>query len=338
MKILTDQALKGFNTFNLEASARMLINLRSIAEVKELIASGILKKESYFILGGGSNVLFSRDFDGLIIRPELNGIEIIKEDERSVTLRVGAGEVWEDLVKYTVENNWGGIENLALIPGNAGAAPIQNIGAYGTEIKDVLVSLEAMDLQSGEERIFKRKDCHFDYRYSIFKGKHKGRYLITSIDIKLKKNPKVNLSYRAIKNEFEGVDEKSLTIKDIFEKVVWIRESKLPDPEKLGNAGSFFKNPVIPHSRLEELSLEYSDIVNFPHKPNQVKLAAAWLIDRCGWKGKRFGDAAVHENQALVLVNHGNATGEQIVDLAIEIQRSVFERFGVELEFEINII
>lgn len=338
MNILKNQALKTLNTFNLEANAKKLVKLTSVQELQELIASGILQHEAHFVLGGGSNVLFSQDFNGLIIQPEIMGIEIIEESENDICLKIGSGEVWEDLVKYSVDHNWGGIENLALIPGNAGAAPIQNIGAYGTEIKDVLISVEAIDLKSGEIKVFNNKECQFDYRYSIFKGKYKGQFVITSIVIKLTKNPKVNLSYRAIKNEFEGQDESKLSIKDVFDKVVWIRESKLPDPEKLGNAGSFFKNPVISQAKLESLVLEFPEIVHFPHKPNEAKLAAAWLIDYCGWKGKRNGDAGVHDKQALVLVNHGNARGKEIVDLAIEIQRSVFEKFGVELEFEINII
>lgn len=338
MNIETNYSLKSLNTFNLDVKAKQYVKLQSIQELSKLIHSGILKQSAYFVLGGGSNVLFTKDFEGIIVQADFKGIDIIKENEESIVLSIGAGEVWEALVEYTVKQNWGGIENLALIPGHVGAAPIQNIGAYGTELKDVFVSLNAIHLETGKLKNFTKEDCHFDYRYSIFKGDLKGKYLVADLQLRLSKNPKANLSYRAIQKEFEGEDPEQVSIQEVYDKVVQIRESKLPDPEKIGNAGSSFKNPVVPHAKLEELILEYPDLVHFPHKPNQVKLAAAWLIDQCGWKGKQIGDAGVHKNQALVLVNYGNAKGEEVLNLAEKIKKSVFDKFGVNLEFEINII
>lgn len=338
MNIQSNYSLKLLNTFNLDISAKQYVKLVSVADAIELIESGRLKQTSYFILGGGSNVLFTQDFNGLIIQAEFKGIEIIKETDQFIQIKVGAGEVWENLVEYTVKNNWGGIENLALIPGNAGASPIQNIGAYGTELKDVFVSLNAINLETGKLEKFINEQCQFDYRYSIFKGELKGKYLISDITLELSKNPKVNLSYKALQKEFKDQDLAEIRIQNVYAKVVQVREAKLPDPKEFGNAGSFFKNPVILAAQLETLVLEYPKLIHFPHKPNQVKLAAAWLIDRCGWKGERIGDAGVHKNQALVLVNYGNAKGIEIIALAEKIKKSVFDKFGISLEFEINVI
>ncbi len=338
MNIQSNYALKSLNTFNLEVNAKQYVKLFSVADAIELIESGLLRESSYFILGGGSNVLFTQDFNGLIIQAEFIGIEIIAETDQFIQIKIGAGEVWENLVEYCVNNNWGGIENLALIPGNAGASPIQNIGAYGTELKDVFISLNAINLETGKLRKFTNDDCQFDYRYSIFKGDLKGKYLISDITLELSKSPIVNLSYNALKREFEGQELANLKIQDVYAKVVQVREAKLPDPKEIGNAGSFFKNPVISAAKLESLVLEFPKLIHFPHKPNQVKLAAGWLIDQCAWKGERIGDAGVHKNQALVLVNYGDAKGEEIIALAEKIKASVFDKFGINLEFEINVI
>lgn len=338
MNIQTNYSLKSLNTFNLDVSAKQYVKLYSVADAIELIESGQLKQTSYFILGGGSNVLFTQDFNGLIIQAEFKGIEIISETDQLVQIKVGAGEVWENLVEYTVNNNWGGIENLALIPGNAGASPIQNIGAYGTELKDVFISLNAINLETGKLEEFTNEQCQFDYRYSIFKGELKDKYLISDITLELSKKPIANLSYNALKKEFQNQDLTKLKIQDVYAKVVQVREAKLPDPKEFGNAGSFFKNPVISAAKLELLVLEYPKLIHFPHKPNQVKLAAAWLIDQCGWKGEQIGDAGVHKNQALVLVNYGKAKGVEIIALAEKIKKSVFDKFGISLDFEINVI
>lgn len=338
MDIQTNYSLKSLNTFNLDVSTKQYVKLFSVSDAIELIVSGQLKEVSYFILGGGSNVLFTQDFNGLIIQVEFKGIEIIAETDQFIQIKVGAGEVWANLVEYSVNNNWGGIENLALIPGNAGASPIQNIGAYGTELKDVFISLNAINIETGKLKKFTNDQCQFDYRYSVFKGDLKGKYLISDITLELSKRPIVNLSYNALKKEFQNQDLTKLKIQDVYNKVVQVREAKLPDPKVFGNAGSFFKNPVISAAQLESLVLEHPELIYFPHKPNQVKLAAAWLIDQCGWKGEKIGDAGVHKNQALVLVNYGNAKGAEIIALAENIKKSVIEKFGISLEFEINVI
>lgn len=338
MNIQDNFSLKSMNTFNIEVFAKHYVVLYSLEDIMDLIESEMLKNSPYLILGGGSNILFTKDFDGFVIKAEFKGIEIVEQCDQFVQLKIGAGEIWENLVAYAVKQNWGGIENLALIPGKVGAAPIQNIGAYGAELKDVFVSLNAIHLKSGKSREFTKEDCLFDYRNSVFKGELKGQYLIQNIQLKLTKYPIVNLSYRALKNEFEGRELEKIKIQEVFDKVVQIREAKLPDPEKIGNAGSSFKNPVIPSAKLRSLLLEFPDIIHFLHNPTKVKLAAAWLIDQCGWKGIQIGDAGVHKNQALVLVNYGNANGNEVLSLAEKIKKSVSDKFGVDLEFEISVI
>jgi UDP-N-acetylmuramate dehydrogenase len=364
MEIFSNHPLFKFNTFGIDVRAKEFVDVEKEDDLMHIISSNLDKTKKLLILGGGSNVLFTGDFDGLVIRVCTKGKEIIKEDEDEVQLRVAAGEDWDGLVEYCVKNGWAGLENLSGIPGLAGSSPIQNIGAYGTELKDQFVSLEALNLCTGERVQFDPERCQFGYRDSIFKRALKGRVVITHVVFSLKKNPVFNLSYQALKQKLAHIPEKEISLQNIREAVLEIRASKLPDPKVIGNAGSFFKNPVISHSALEQLKERYPGIVYYsapdltPWPPvprfrgdllergnrgtggegGEVKLAAGWLIEQCGWKGFRKGDAGVHKDQALVLVNYGNATGREILDLAGKIQQSVREKFGVELEREVNVI
>jgi UDP-N-acetylmuramate dehydrogenase len=291
-----------------------------------------------FILGGGSNILFCQDYNGLILKNSILGIDIDAEDEKHVYIKTGAGEEWHHLVLFAVNNGYAGIENMSLIPGSVGAGPIQNIGAYGVELKDVLVEVEAIEIETGHLRRFTNEDCKFGYRNSIFKGEGKGKYIITSTTIRLNKQPVLNTKYGAIEEEIKRMGVNEINIKAISDAVINIRQSKLPDPAKTGNAGSFFKNPEISKEQFDNLKERFPTIIAFDTLDGNKKLAAGWLIEQCGWKGKRIGDAGVHPNQALVLVNYGNATGNEILTLANDILKSVFEKFGVELETEVNII
>lgn len=290
-----------------------------------------------FILNGGSNVLLTRDRAGLVIKLEFKGIEILKEDEDYAWVKVATAENWHQFVLWTLDEGFGGLENLSLIPGNAGTAPMQNIGAYGVEIKDTMVELSALDRETGEIRIFKNEECNFGYRDSVFKNIYKDRYVILDVTFKLtKKNHALHTSYGAIRSELEREGIQNPSIRDISNAVIKIRQSKLPDPKKIGNAGSFFKNPVIPKAQFEKLREAYPDIPGYP-AGDKIKTAAGWLIDRAGWKGKRFGDAGVHDRQALVLVNHGNAVGKEIYELSEKIVKDIEEKFGIRLEREVNV-
>lgn len=337
LTILENIELKPYNTFGINALARQFVEVRSREEAVELAKSGLLKGKLYLVLGGGSNMLFTGDFNGVVVNVINKGMKVIEEHEEDVLVESSAGEVWHDLVTRTIKNGWGGLENLSLIPGCVGAGPVQNIGAYGVELQDCFHSLKAIDLETGYERSFNREECHFGYRDSIFKRELKGRMLIHSVTLRLSKNPVLKLDYGAIRQELEAMGVTTPTITDVSDAVCRIRRSKLPDPEVTGNAGSFFKNPVVSGVQAEHLKNQHAGIPVYPQADGTMKLAAGWLIEQCGFKGHREGDAGVHPRQALVLVNYGNASGLDIISLAGKIQNAVFEKFGVKLEMEVNI-
>ncbi|GAA4784727.1 UDP-N-acetylmuramate dehydrogenase [Olivibacter ginsenosidimutans] len=337
MKIAQRVSLKDYNTFGIEAIARQFVQIRQEQDLEELFAQQVFEKEQLLFLGGGSNMLFVHDYEGLVVHMNMRGItHEIKED--GVVVLAKAGELWNDVVNYCVAHGFGGIENLSLIPGTAGAAPVQNIGAYGVELKDVFQSCKAFDIANGIFTTFDKNDCAFGYRESIFKGKYKGRYLITEINLLLSRQSEVNTRYGAIQEELERRRITSPTIRDVAEVVSAIRVEKLPDPSTIGNAGSFFKNPIVSVDTFNRLVSNFVDIVYFPFGQNQFKLAAGWLIEKCGWKGKTVGNTGTWKNQALVLVNHGNSTGLEIYELSEKIIESVQERFGITLEREVNVI
>lgn len=336
MEIQENASLKAYNSFGIDAKAKLLSSISTTEQALEVLNQH--KSENLLILGGGSNILFTKDFDGLVLRNCIYGTNILQESDEEVIVKFGAGESWHSAVMYCIKRGFSGIENLSLIPGNCGAAPMQNIGAYGVEIKHVFQSLEALHIQSGEIRTFSNTECAFGYRESIFKNKVKGEYLILNISLKLSKQPKFNISYGAIGQQLEKMGVEKLSIKAISDAVIHIRQSKLPDPKEIGNAGSFFKNPIIAKELLNEIQKSYPDVVNYPVDDEQVKLAAGWLIDQAGWKGYKKEDFGVHKNQALVLVNYGAAKGAQIYKLSEEILQSVKEKYNVDLEREVNII
>ncbi len=329
--------LSNFNTMGLSATARYFASVDSLTDIQQLFSDARFKDLPVFMLGGGSNVLFVEDFEGLIIHLAISGKKVMDEDEDAISLKVGAGENWHTLVQYCVERGWGGIENLALIPGSVGAAPIQNIGAYGVELQEVFKSLEAYEIETGKIRTFNNVQCEFGYRDSVFKKELKGKYIIISVTLSLQKKPVVNVTYRALSDALRAKGIQNPAIKEVNKTVIEIRRSKLPDPSEIGNTGSFFKNPVISKAKFEQLKEVHPDIPSYPIG-NKVKIPAAWLIDQCGWKGKRFGDAGVHKKQALVIVNYGNATGDEIWNLAQKIRASVQEKFGVSLTPEVNVV
>jgi UDP-N-acetylmuramate dehydrogenase len=344
MQIQENFSLKPYNSFGIEVKARMFSSFSTVEELTELLAHD----PRPLILGGGSNILFTKDFDGLVLKNEVKGIRKIKEDEDSVYVEAGAGENWHRFVLHCIQNNWAGVENLSLIPGNVGASPMQNIGAYGVEIKESFHELKAFHLKERANYKFSLKDCEFGYRDSIFKRKYKGQFVILSVVYRLSKKPVFHTSYGAIREELERLGTKELSIAAISQAVINIRSSKLPDPHVIGNAGSFFKNPVITADKLTELQKAFPEIPNYPAQDQSsepgieaaasVKVAAAWLIEQCGWKGFRRGDAGCHEKQALVLVNYGQAKGQEIWDLSEEIKQSVAGKFGIELEREVNVV
>jgi UDP-N-acetylmuramate dehydrogenase len=329
-------SLRPYNTFGLQALAKLMARVGSVPELQEVLADSSLRKEERFILGGGSNILLTRNVDGLVIKNEIDGIEVIAETPEHYLVRSGAGVVWHELVLHCIVNNYAGIENLSLIPGNVGAAPMQNIGAYGVELKDVFHSLEAVEMNTGSLHTFSNAACDFGYRESVFKHRFKGQFVITSVTLRLSKNPNINTSYGAIEQELEAMGITEPTIKDVSQAVINIRQSKLPDPKKLGNSGSFFKNPVVPNSAFEQLKEKHPTIPGYP-AGTETKLAAGWLIEQCGWKGKVVGNTGSHAQQALVLVNYGNATGVEIFNLSAQIMQSVYDTFGVQLEREVNV-
>jgi len=337
MQIKTHISLKHLNTFGIDVYAKEFSVIQSHQELLDLIAQRDLTKEKFLMLGGGSNILFTKDFEGLLLKNEISGIEVINEDAKQVWIKVGAGVVWHEFVMHCIERGWGGLENLSLIPGTVGASPIQNIGAYGVEVKDLIVEVEGVDLVQKNTRTINSQECEFAYRSSVFKTSLKNTFLITAVVFRLDKQPKLHVEYGAIKDQLSKMKIDHPTIKDVSNAVISIRQSKLPDPNSIGNAGSFFKNPVVPAKKLNELKAIFPGIVSFPFE-NDFKLAAGWLIEQAGWKGHREGNVGCHEKQALVLVNHGNASGAEVLQLAQKIQQSVFTKFGVRLEMEVNVV
>ena len=338
MNVLENYSLKKLNTFGINVRSKYLVEVSSIDEILEIIESEKFKNLKKLVLGGGSNVLFTKDYNGLIILNKIKGKEVIYQDADCVKLLIGAGENWHELVMYTVENGWGGIENLSLIPGYTGTAPMQNIGAYGVEIKDTFIELEALEISTGKIEKFNKEKCKFGYRESIFKNEKKNKYIILNITLKLNKNPKINVSYGEIKNDLRNNNIQSPTVKDVSEAIINIRKRKLPDPKKIGNSGSFFKNPVVDLNKLKSLQEKYPNIVNYQINKNEFKIAAGWMIEKAGWKGKTINNYGVHKNQSLVLVNYGNAKGIEIYNLSEKIIIDIEEKFGISLIREVNII
>lgn len=331
-------SLRHFNTFGLEAKARYYVAVQAVEELQALVQDPDLRKLPWLILGGGSNVLLTQDFPGLVIHNRLLGKEVVREDEHHAWVRAESGEVWHELVLFALENGLGGIENLSLIPGMVGAAPMQNIGAYGVELQEVFEELEAVSLEAGKVERFDAAACRFGYRESVFKHELKGQYFITAVTLRLAKEPVLNTSYGAIQQTLEERGITEPTAKEVSEAVISIRQSKLPDPQELGNSGSFFKNPVVPQEQFEQLQEQHPKVPHYPAGEGLVKVPAGWLIEQAGWKGKRVGNTGSHVRQSLVLVNYGDATGAEVWALAKEIQQSVKEQFGIELQPEVNII
>ena len=338
MNIIENYPLLKLNTFGVDVKAKYFTSINTINELIELTKTNVFKDLELLILGGGSNILFTKDFDGLVILNNIKGKEIIDQNQQSIFLKVGAGENWHELVMYCVDNGWGGIENLSLIPGNTGTAPMQNIGAYGVEIKETFVELEALEISSGKIVKFNNSDCEFGYRESVFKNKMKNQYIILNITLELKKNPVLNINYGDVKAILESQNIKNPAIKEVSNAIISIRQSKLPDPKKIGNSGSFFKNPIVSLNQLELIKKKYPNVVNYEINENEFKIAAGWMIERAGWKGKKFNNYGVHEKQALVLVNYGLANGMEIFELSEKIILDIKDKFGITLEREVNII
>jgi UDP-N-acetylmuramate dehydrogenase len=337
MTIQHNFSLKKYNTFGIEAKARQFIAVNTIEELKTVLRENAHQKK--FILGGGSNMLLTRDIEALVIHIDLKGKRIVKEDDDFVWVESMAGENWHEFVLWTIEQNFGGLENMSLIPGNVGTTPVQNIGAYGTEIKDTFVSCKTVNIASQESKTFTKEDCKFGYRESVFKQEAKDQFVITSVVFKLTKHHhKINTSYGDIMKELEKQNVTEPTLKDVSNAVIAIRQSKLPDPKELGNSGSFFKNPVISKADYEKAHALHPDMPHYVVSENEVKVPAGWLIERAGFKGKRFGDAGIHKNQALVLVNYGHATGQEILAVSKDIQNTILKEFGIAIEAEVNVI
>ncbi|MEY4433219.1 MAG: hypothetical protein RLZZ44_1353 [Bacteroidota bacterium] len=337
MTLHSNFSLKNYNTFGIEAKAKKFTAVHSIEELKTVLVENPSEKK--FILGGGSNMLLTQDIDALVIHIDLQGKKIIEKNDDFVWVECQAGENWHEFVLWTIDQNFGGLENMSLIPGNVGTTPVQNIGAYGAEIKDHFVSCQAMAIANQELRTFSNEDCHFGYRESIFKNEVKDQYIITSVVFKLtKRHHRINTSYGDILGELQKNNIQTPSLKDVSNAVIAIRQSKLPDPRILGNSGSFFKNPIVLKSDFEKIQQQFPDIKYFEISETEVKVPAGWLIEQAGFKGKRFGDAGVHKNQALVLVNYGNATGQEILAVSKNIQETVFATFGIRIEAEVNVI
>lgn len=337
-KIKQNVSLKPYNTFGIEASAKYFIEVTSLDELKDLLKDTSLKDIKKLFLGGGSNILLLNDYDGLVIKISIKGIEVIEDTIDYTILRAGAGEVWHEFVLYCIDQNLSGIENMSLIPGTVGAAPMQNIGAYGAEIKDTFHSLEALNLETLEIETFDTEKCRFGYRESFFKHEGKGKYVIVNVSFKLSKISQINVSYGAIQQTLNEMNIQNPTIKDVSNAVISIRRSKLPDPAEIGNSGSFFKNPEIPRKQYLELKEKFPAIPGYEVSEEVVKVPAGWMIEQAGWKGKKIGEVGVHDKQALVLVNFGSGKGQEIADLAKEIQKSVKEKYGIEISPEVNFI
>lgn len=336
MIIKENISLLSYNTFGIDAKADYFIEYSSVEELQTALKSEIVKSNRLLHIGGGSNLLFMKDFNGVILHSAINFIKKVSEDADTVMLEAGAVVNWDDFVAYTVENGWGGVENLSLIPGEVGASAVQNIGAYGVEVQDVIVEVNAVEIETGELKIFSVDDCQYGYRESIFKKELKGKYIITSVVFKLQKQPEFKLNYQHL--EAEVLKNGDINLQNIRQTIIAVRESKLPDPKIFGNAGSFFMNPVISKAHFIELLAQYPQMPHYFVSETEEKVPAGWLIDQCGWKGKQIGNAGVHDKQALVLVNKGGATGAEIVYLAEQIQASVKSKFGIELRAEVNYI
>ena len=330
-------SLKPYNTFGIDVNARTFSAFTTKKDLLSLLEM-FPKETSLLILGGGSNILFTKDVDGPVLKNEIKGIEIVQEDDDSFLIKTGAGENWHSFVLETIKNNWFGLENLSLIPGTVGAAPIQNIGAYGVEVKEYFEKLDAINRSTGEEISFTHQECRFGYRNSIFKTSHKGQYIITHVYFRLLKKPRFNISYGAIQTILDRNKIKELSAQAISDAIIEIRTSKLPDPKKIGNSGSFFKNPEIDTNLYKQLKSTHPEMPGYVISDTITKIPAGWLIEQAGWKGKRIGDIGVHEHQALVLVNYGNGKGEAIKNLAFEIKASVKDQFGIDIEPEVNIL
>jgi UDP-N-acetylmuramate dehydrogenase len=344
MTVLQRRSLKTLNTFGIEATAKYFSEIRSKEEFQALSRDGRFAGQKKLVLGGGSNILFTEDFDGWVVKNSIPGIEIVKETPGEAIVKAGAGEDWHGFVNWCIEKNYGGLENLSLIPGLVGAAPVQNIGAYGVELKDTFHELEAVEIDSGVSVTFKASDCGFGYRESVFKSKFRGKFFITSVSFKLAKVTSPGASYRFqteygdVRKVLEEMKPAELSLKTVSEAICRIRRAKLPDPKELGNAGSFFKNPSISQSQYELLINRYPGMPHYPQQDGTVKIPGGWLIEQCGWKGKAMGRVGCHKDQALVLVNRGGAKGREILEFAEAIRISVREKFGIELSFEVNIV
>ena len=335
MNIQENISLKNYNTFGVSVNAKRFVSVISFYHLQQLLKI----EKDFFLISGGSNMLLTKNIENLVLHIDIKGISIDKEDDDFVYITVNAGENWHEFVLWCISQNFGGIENLSLIPGNVGTSPIQNIGAYGVEVKDTISKVEALEIETGKLHTFSNAECNFGYRNSVFKNELKGKFVLTSVSFKLtKKNHKLNTSYGAIETELQHNNISNPTIKDVSDAVIAIRKSKLPDPKEIGNSGSFFKNPVISKNEFDKLKAKFPNIPSYMISENEVKVPAGWLIEQAGFKGKRFGETGVHEKQALVLVNHGNATGKEIYELAKKIQETVLKMFNINLEIEVNII
>ncbi|MDE0535614.1 UDP-N-acetylmuramate dehydrogenase [Tenacibaculum sp. L6] len=335
MNIQENISLKEYNTFGINVNAKRFVSITSVYELQQLLK----EEKDIFLISGGSNMLLTKDIDTLVVHIDIKGISIDRENPNNIHLTVNAGENWHEFVLWCVSQGYGGLENLSLIPGNVGTCPIQNIGAYGVEVKDTISKVEAIEIETGKLVSFSAEECQFGYRNSIFKNEAKGKYVLTSVSFQLtKNNHKLNTSYGAIEAELASKDITNPTIKDISDAVIAIRQSKLPDPKEIGNSGSFFKNPVISKEHFEKLQTAFPNIPSYVVSDTEIKVPAGWLIEQSGFKGKRFGDYGVHEKQALVLVNYGGATGKEIYELAQNIQNTIKDKFDIDLEIEVNII
>ena len=337
MQITHNISLKPYNTFGIDAKSKHFVSVSSMDELKKVLE--LIEYPDKLILGGGSNMLLTKNQDLLVVHINIKGISIISEDDDSVLVKANAGENWHEFVLYCIGKDFGGVENLSLIPGNVGSAPIQNIGAYGVELKDTFFSCEAISIETKKIETFTKEDCHFDYRNSIFKQEVKGKYIITSVTFKLSKhNHQLHINYGTISSQLEAMNISNPTIQDISKAVIDIRRQKLPNPKEIGNSGSFFKNPVITKVHYQALLENFEDMPSFVVSDDEVKVPAGWLIEKAGFKGKRFGDYGVHKHQALVLVNYGNAKGEDILKLAQLIQKTIKRLFDISIEAEVNIL
>ncbi|MEX2594012.1 MAG: UDP-N-acetylmuramate dehydrogenase [Anditalea sp.] len=337
MNIQKNISLKEYNTFGIDKKAELFIQVSSAQEVVHALNEARNLDLPVFVLGGGSNILLTQNIEALVIQINIKGYKLLKEDQNHVWVQVGAGEVWHDFVLKAIASNWAGVENLSLIPGTVGASPMQNIGAYGVEIKEVFDSLEAINIQTLEKEIFDYSQCEFGYRESVFKHKAKGQYIITQVVFRLNKKPSFNIGYGAIKDTLREMGITTLSLEAISKAIIHIRQSKLPNPKVVGNAGSFFKNPTLPKTGYQELQKVYPDIPGYVNE-NGIKVPAAWFLEQAGWKGKTFGKVGVHKNHPLVLVNYGNGEGSAIKELSIQIQKDIEEKFGIFLQPEVNLI